>query len=87
MLDSTNSDPDFMNIITGDETRNLSFSLQWKPKRALNTASFKNCLPSTDAIDRLEKNSRMQMKVQGRFMQTRFIEIHQVFSKQKVGYF
>jgi hypothetical protein len=33
------------------------------------------------------KNSRMRMKVQGHFMQARFIEIHQVFAKKKVGYF
>ena len=31
------------------------------------------------------KNSRMRMKVQGRLMQARFIEIHHVFEK-KVGY-
>ena len=29
------------------------------------------------------KNSRMRMKVQGRLMQARFIEIHQVFAKKK----
>ena len=35
------------------------------------------------------KNSRMQMKVKGRLMQARFIEIHQVFvkKKKKVGTF
>ena len=49
------------------------------PTRALNT---------TDAIDRREKNSRTHMKVQGRLMQARFIEMHQVFVKEnKVGYF
>ena len=29
----------------------------------------------------------MHIKVQGRLMQARFIEIHQVFAKKKVGYF
>jgi hypothetical protein len=34
------------------------------------------------------KNSRMHMKVQGRVMQARFIEIRQIFAeKNKVGYF
>ena len=35
----------------------------------------------------LGKNSRMSMKVQGRPMQARFIEIHQVFAKKKSGTF
>ena len=30
-----------------------------------------------------EKNSRMRMKLQGRLVQARFIEIHQVFAKKK----
>ena len=50
--------------------------------RALNTMSLKCCLPSTDAIDRLEKNLCMHMKVQSRFMQVYFIEIHQVSAKK-----
>ena len=29
----------------------------------------------------------MRKKVRGRLMQARFIEIHQIFAKQKVGYF
>ena len=57
------------------------------PTRAPNNTSLKYCLPSTDAFDRREKNSRMRMKVQGRIMQASFIDIHQVFAKQKVGYF
>ena len=48
MLDSKNSDPDFMNtIITGDESwvyefdpESKSQSLQWNPTRALNTTSL-----------------------------------------------
>ena len=32
------------------------------------------------------KNSRIRIKIQGRLMQTRFIEIHQVFTKKKFGY-
>ena len=56
--------------------------------KALNTISLKCCLPSTDAIDRREKKSRIYMKVQGRVVQARFIEIYQVFAKiNKVGYF
>ena len=40
------------------------------------------------AIDRLEKNPRMRMKVQGSLIQARFIEIHQVFTRtNKVWYF
>ena len=58
------------------------------PTKALNTTSLKCYLPSTDATDRREKNSRMGMKVQGRLIQARFIEIHQVFvKKKKAGYF
>ena len=33
------------------------------------------------------KNSRMRMDVQGRLLQVCLIEIHQVFAKNKVGYF
>ena len=33
------------------------------------------------------KNSRIRMKVQGRLMQARFIEIHLVFAKEKSGTF
>ena len=29
----------------------------------------------------------MRMTIQGHFMQAHFIEIHQVFAKNKVGYF
>ena len=51
----------------------------------LNTISLKCCLTSTAAIDRRRRNSRMRMKVQDRLMQTRFIEIHQIFAKNKIG--
>ena len=51
------------------------------------TTSLKCCLPSTHAIDRRGKKSHMRMKVQGRLMQARFIDIHQVFAKKKAGYF
>ena len=40
-------------------------------------------MPSTDPIDSQETNPRMCMKVQGRLMQARFIEIHQDFAKKK----
>jgi hypothetical protein len=59
------------------------FSNNENPTRALNPNSLKCCLPSTDAIDMPGKNSRMHMKVQGRLMQARFIEIHQVFANIK----
>jgi hypothetical protein len=62
MLDSTNSDPDFM---TGDESSVYGYDSETKsfrhfsynenPTRALNTASLKCCLPLIDAIDRREK--------------------------------
>jgi hypothetical protein len=55
--------------------------------RALNTTSLKCCLPSTDTIDRWEKNSHMRMKVQGCLMQACFIEIHQVFAKKSSNIF
>ena len=49
--------------------------------RALNTTSLKCCLPSTNTIDREEKNSLMSMKVQGRHMQGLFIEIPRFLKK------
>ena len=55
------------------------FPYNENPTRALNTTSLKYCLSSTDAVDRRGKNSRMRMKIQGRLMLTRFIEIHQSF--------
>ena len=66
-----------------------SYSLQWKSDESSKHSPtwLKCCLPSTDAIDRREKNSRMRMKVQGRLMQGRFIQIHNVFLKNKFGYF
>ena len=85
------SDPDFMNtIITGDkswvygydtETKSFRhFSYNENPTRALNTASLKCCLPSTDAIDRRE---RIHAYV-WRFMQVHFIKIRQVFCKKEI---
>ena len=53
------------------------------PTRVLNTTSLKCWLPSTEAIDRRGKKIRMRIKVQGRIMQARFTEIHQVFAKNK----
>ena len=63
MLDSTSSDPDFINIIiTGDESWVYRYNIELKsfchfpynenPMRVLNTTSLKCCLPSTDTIDR-----------------------------------
>ena len=99
MLNSTNRDPNFMNIIiTGDESWVYGYDPETKSfrnfphnenptTRALNTTSIKCCLPSTDDIDRREK-TRMRMNIQGRLMQARFIQIHQVFAKKnKVEYF
>ena len=61
------------------------FPYNENPMRALNTTSLKCCLPLT--LLKGGKNSRMRMKVQGRFMQAHFVEIHQVFTKKKVDYF
>ena len=62
MLDSTNSDPEFMNtIITGDESwvygydpEPVIFLTMKKPTRALNTTSLKCSLPSADTTGRWE---------------------------------
>ena len=65
------------------ETKSFcNFLYNENPTRALNTASPKCCLPSTNVIDRREKNSRMYMKVQGQLMKTHLIEIHQVFAEK-----
>ena len=53
MLDSTNSNPDFMNtIIAGDEFWVYGYDPEIpyneNPTRALNTTSLKYCLPSND---------------------------------------
>ena len=76
-------------IITDDESwvygydpEPVIFLIMNIRQRALNTNSLKCCLPSTDAIDRREKNARMRMKVQGRAMEAHFIEIHQIFAKK-----
>ena len=50
--------------------------------KALNTHSNADCHQITLLTG--WKKSRMRMKVQSRFMQTRFIEIHQVFAKTKI---
>ena len=56
------------------------FHFNENPMRALNTNSLKCCLSSTGApIERREKNACIRMKVPGRHMLARFIEIHQVF--------
>ena len=63
MLDSTNSDPDFINtIITDDESWVYEYDPESKsfrhfpynenPTRAINSSSLKCCLPSTNANDR-----------------------------------
>ena len=59
------------------------FPYNENPKKALNTTSFKCCLPSTYAIHKLGKNSRMRKVFQGRLIQARFIEIHKVLAKKK----
>ena len=55
------------------------------PTRAPNTTSLKSCLPSTDAIDRRGKNSRMRIKFQSHLMQARFIQIDRVFEKKTIS--
>ena len=84
MLDSTNSDHDFMNtIITGDESW---VSLQWKSDESTKHYLAQMLLAVNWRYWQAGKSSRMRMKVQGRLMQAHFIEIHQVFAKKK-GYF
>ena len=83
MLESANSDPNFMNhIITGDESWVYGddletelfhhFTYNENPMRALNTTSIKCCLPLTDTIDRQAKIHACVMKVQGHLMQACF---------------
>ena len=55
------------------ETKALRyFPYNGNPTRALKTTSLKCHLPTTNAFNIQEKNSRMCMKVQGRLMQARF---------------
>ena len=70
------------------ERKAISFHSPYNenPTWALNTTSLKCRFPSIDAIDR-QKNSLMGINVQGHLMQACFIEIQQVFTKKKVGYF
>ena len=88
MLDSTNSDPNFMNtIITGVWVRPENqifppFSLQWKSDESTKHYLIKMLLAVNWRYWQTGKNSRMRMKVQGRLMQARFIEIYQVFAKK-----
>ena len=49
--------------------------------RALNTTSLNAACHQLTLLTG-GKNSRMRMEVQGRLMQARFIEIHQVFEKK-----
>ena len=68
------------------ESRNSPQPLHFNnenPTRALNTTSLKCCLPSTDALNRQEKNSRMRIKVEGRLRQARCIKIHQGFARKR----
>ena len=58
------------------------FSYNENLTRALNTASLK-CHQLT-LLTGGEKKSRMRMKVQGRLMQVRFIEIHHIFHEKKI---
>jgi hypothetical protein len=52
---------------------------------ALNTTSLKFCLPSTDAIDSLEKKSHMRVKVKGRLIKRASLKSTR-FSQKSVGY-
>ena len=64
-------------------------SLQWKSEERTKHY-LKCCLPSTEANDRRETNSRMRMKIQGHLMEACFFKIHQIFAKKKkhkIGYF
>ena len=65
----------------------LSFSLQWKSDKSTKHYLTQMLLAINWCYWQMGKNSQMRMKVQGHLMQAFFIEIHQVFEKDKVGYF
>ena len=65
-----------------------SFSLWWKSNESTKHYLTQMLFVINLCYWQTRKNSHMCMKVQGRLMQARFIEIHQVFAKiNKVGYF
>ena len=76
-----------LGVRVANDPKPVFFPYNENSTRALNITSLKCCLASTDAIDGLEKNLRMRMKVEDRLMQARFIEFHEVFEKKKIGYF
>ena len=87
-LDSTNSDTHFMNTMitecTGTgTTRNPSFCLRWKFDESAKHYLTQMLLAINWRYWQKGRISRMRMKVQGRFMQARFIELHQVFPEKK----
>ena len=93
MLDSTNSDPNFINIIiTCDEFWVYRYNPEIKlihhfpynenPTRALNTTSLKCCLPSTDIDDKWEKFTHAY-EGSTSLQQVHFSKIHQVFEEKK----
>ena len=64
-----------------------SFSLQWKSDESTKHYLTQMLLAINWRYLQAGKNSRMRTKVQYRFIQAHFIEIHQIFVKKKVGYF
>ena len=65
-----------------------SFSLQWNSDESTKHSLTQMLLVINWRYWKAGQNSRMGiMKVQGRLMQARFIEILQVFAKIKLGYF
>jgi hypothetical protein len=64
-----------------------SFSLQWKSDESTKHCFTQMMLDINWLYWQSGKKPRMRMKVQGRFMQARFTEIHHIFANTKVGYF
>ena len=90
MLDSTNRDPDFTNtIITGDESWVDGYILQWKSDESTKLY-LTQMLPAINwRYWQWERIHAYLWRVQGRLMQARFIEIHQVFAEKQneIGHF
>ena len=65
----------------------LPLSLKWKSNKSTKHYLTEILVAINWCYWQAGKNSHMHMKIQDRLIQARFIEIHQVFGKKKVGYF
>ena len=71
-----------------DSTWKPNSSRQWKSEESTQHYLTQILLAIYWRYWQAGKNARMRMRVQGRLMQARFIEIHQVVAKErKVGHF